>query len=453
MANIIHVGGTKGINQLKLNVFCQPKEPSKKDGIWIQSSKEVVPSKYITKKYFARFGNYLGKTGYSSIVFNNDDVFGTYTLYDDRFLWRPFVGNEEILFVGAEVYSKTGGSDEYTWHERSQLSTFSKSEHTFSKERVLSGGYTGSSPDYSTQATTNAFEVNGYFYLYSYFEVWRDDRKTSSEYVSRKYDRYGLVEESSKEADKFPSKYFAIGSVRGDVYAIYYDNFKDGTSGIVINNADLYKVTMNNFVPLFTKIDTIPTMPSTQRAITVCDGHFYFCTSNSLIKYNPQSKKKTTYKIPSGYSHIPSIAAVGAQIFITDMSLAKKKTYLFDTRTNTFTQITHSDEHAYALECLLCENEDRLLMFPARYVEDQSKEDRDESDMDVTAFDITKDSLSNKTVAIEDNPIYDTVFYETANGEVYLRGLFGNVWLYENDDYQEYPTYIGDGDTWRKVKN
>lgn len=453
MANIVHMGGGGSSEEVHMNIFCQPDEPSKKDGIWIQCPNSVIPLKYIVKKYFAQFGNFLGdkETKYRSVVFNSDNITDTYW-FEDRFLWRPFVGNTSIYFVGAEV--KIGRDNNYTWTESSQLNTFSKSGQTFTRTSILSGGYTGTNSLYGVEAGTNAFEVNGYFYIYSYYQSLRDGKPSSSSYVARKYDKTGLITSSTSSSDSFPHDYFAIGSVREEVYAIDYDSFNSSTTcGGVIDNARLYKVELNGFVPLFTYTDKIPSLPTTQRGITTYDSNFYFATKSALVEYDTVTKEKTTYSFANGYSYVPSIITVGSQIFVTDMSLSSKRTLLFDVHTKLFSQIPHSDSHSYAAECFLCQNDDRLLVFPGRYKEDDNKDNRDSADMQVTSFDITKDVLENNTVAIEDNPVYDAIFYESENGELYLRGLFGEVWLYENDDYQDYPTYVGNGKIWRKVKN
>lgn len=456
MATIVHSNGN--ISPIKLNVFCQSTEPYKKDGIWIQTPHDAIPLEYKVKKYFAQFGNFLGKTGYKSVVFNDDNIESTYTNYVDQFFWRPFVGTNSVLFVGVENYWKSGGnSNPETKKQRASITTFDKQKHSMSKTRVLNAGYEGSGASYSVEAGTNAFEVNGYFYFYAHAETFRDSSssgtiRTDWDAVAYKYDKTGLVETSKSTTDKFPCDYFAIGSIRGEVYAITYNSYRTKYPQ-TLTNASLYKVVLNGFVPLFTYHGTVPTIYTSQRTITMYGDSFYFATNNSLIKYNVATKESETYNYPSSYTGVPSVTIVGSQIFITNMSLSTKKTYLFDLETKLFKQIEHNDTHIYTDNCLMCESNNKMMIFPAKYVRDQDRNERDEADMDVTAFDITKDTLKNGTVAIEDNPIYDAKFYESTDGELYLRGLFGNVWLYENDDYQEYPTYIGNGTSWRKVKN
>lgn len=400
MSSIIHMGGGSG-DEMHLNIFCQPTEPAKKDGIWIQTKAERIPKKYVVRKNFVRLGNYAGKLGFQSVVANLDYRDNDETAYHDRFLWRPFVGNDFILLVGSqEHWGKNEGSNSYKDH--STVTKFVKSTHTGRGSTVVFGGYTGKDYSYSVEANLNAFELDGYFYVYGYYEQKRGDTVTEAAYKALRYDQTGASTESTEKSDKIPFDYFVIGSVQQQVYAIGYTSFKNTEEGDgkLLSNVSLYQMALNGFTPIFSSFDTIPSLFASQRAIAIYENCFYFATKTGLIEYNPATKERHTYFFPSTYSTVPTVHAARGKIFITDMTIIQNRTYLFTVQSKLFSQITHDDLHAYSPICYMLEDDNKLQIFPERYVEDGDPNLRDNEDMEVTAFDLTIDDLPDMTVAI-----------------------------------------------------
>lgn len=447
MANIVH--SSSGAQSIRVNIFCQSTEPHKKDGIWIETPKNVGIFDIETKKYFSQIGNFLGKTGYQSIVMNYDGYSSSsYYRFSDRFLWRPFVGETSIYFIGAEKYNN---NDSMSQTERTHLTTFNKTNQTLNKTQIFSLGEGNNNS--SEHAGTNAFEYNNHFYIYVYFHCTRSSGSVWKKgYLARCYDKKGnLIASSSEAEDSIPEDYFVIGTVRQELYALGAKTWISSDDPLVASKS-LYKVVLDGFTPTFTYSSAVPDVYASQRTTAIYDNCFYFAKNNSLIEYNTTTKATNTFSFPTTFPNVPTVCTVGGQIFITDMTESQKHTYLFDIESKNFTSLSHNDTHAYDNSCLMCVDGNRLLIFPVDY-KVKNKDNRDPADMDVTMFDVTKDVLKNHTVALEDNPLYDARLYTSTDNKLYLRGLFGNVWLYENDDYQEYPTYIGDGTSWRKVKN
>lgn len=69
----------------------------------------------------------------------------------------------------------------------------------------------------------------------------------------------------------------------------------------------------------------------------------------------------------------------------------------------------------------------------------------------VDVFNFTSEALSAGTLAILDGVQYNTKLVTTAAIN-FLRMTFRDVWWYDTG-FQEYPTYIGDGTSWTKIKN
>lgn len=250
-----------------------------------------------------------------------------------------------------------------------------------------------------------------------------------------------------------------IGTLHQEIYAIQVDTFSLSSSSDVENrmfltDASLYKIVLDDLKPLFTYTGQLLKVYASQRTITTLDDSFYCATYDFLMQYNMRTKESKEFPyLDGGYNNIPSITAVGGQIFITDMSLTTKRTYLFDVDTTLMTRIPHEDHREYTKNCFLCECEDKLLIVPANYVNDDNKDNRKPEEMNITAFQINRRPLQEKTVAITNQPVLDTVFYESSDPEFYLRGLFQDVWLYKNGSYQAYPTYVGDGTEWKATMN
>lgn len=449
MANIVRTGGGE---PLKLNIYCQPDEPERKDGIWIQSPNKVSSYKIDLRKYFAQVGNFLGKTGYQStrLALHGDNDNDKFHRYYGRYLWRPIVGNGHIFFVNAQRYYHV------TWPtngEHTYLDKFNKENKAFSYELIFQPdeGNSGSKANNVWSGNTNFFEFDDYMYIYCRF-YWYDSYsgKRLESYLVNKYDKKGvLLSSSDTKTDQLPFDIFVLGTVRQEIYALKAATWVK-TIAPLISATELYKVTLNGLTPTVTYYDTIPSVYASQRTTAIYDSYLYFVTKTQLIKYNTATKESETYTLPFTYSIAPTIYTVGGQIFICCMSLVEKQTYLFDIDSKLFSRLPHDDTHSYYHASLMCADKGKLLIFPPRYVNESSEVS---SDLDVTQFDITKDILKNGTVALEDNPIYDAKLYESIDKKLYIRGLFGDVWLYEDGDYQDYPTYVGNGVSWRKVKN
>lgn len=439
MANIVH-SNSSGKKRLKLNVFCRPTEPESKDGIWIQSPESVSMLAFKTSKYFAQVGRFMGATGYKSIIMNQGH---TSSNYYRVFCWRPLIGNNCVMFSGAELYANSRDTvGLYT-----TLTFYDINKHTFSKKNIFSES-SGTSTSHES-CGFNVFEYNDHFYAYCNFQslTSSDSLRTRSSLVI-KYDKNGNeIERSTDYSNAIPFNYFIIGTVRQEVYALSGARIWSIPSDY--KSTTLYKVALNGFTPQFSQVATIPEVNVSQRCIAISGNCLYFARATELLEYNTITKTIKTFPYPTPYTSEPQICVAGNQILITIMSLIEKRTFLFNIESKSFQQLAHDDPHQYSF-CSMYANLDQVLIFPGAYY---SEESSNADDMNITAFDLTKTVLENKTVAIEDSPTYDAILCSDPEDDVYLRGFFGNVWLYNQNEYQEYPTYIGDGESWRRVKN
>lgn len=195
MSSIIHMGGGGNGGKVEWNIFCQPTEPENKNGIWIKTGEEIIPEHFIMDQYFSQCGNFLGDVGNLSEVLNEDEISRDMYFYSDRFLWRPFVGTNIIYFVGAERARMTSGDTEGRDRERTNITPFYKKDFSVGKPTKTNYGYKGGSVRYTVKAGTNAFELNGSFYFYTYAETFYNNSDTPySSYCDYMVKRYKKME-------------------------------------------------------------------------------------------------------------------------------------------------------------------------------------------------------------------------------------------------------------------
>ena len=68
-------------------------------------------------------------------------------------------------------------------------------------------------------------------------------------------------------------------------------------------------------------------------------------------------------------------------------------------------------------------------------------------------YHISTEQMADNTLAILDYPNRYSTKIITNSPADYIRLYFGDVWIYRNGKMQRYPTFVGDGTRWSKIKN
>ncbi|WP_195983948.1 hypothetical protein [Clostridium sp. D33t1_170424_F3] len=449
MANIIRTGG----NSASVNVFCQPEEPHVKDGIWLQMPERPASFKCNMRKHFSFLGQFLGPTGYKSCLMGSETYGDTYLHYP-TFLWRPFVGDNSIFFVTNEQEFDDVSQDSQRYYHIVYLYKFNMQTKKFEKQTLFNEHYSASSNYiWHCYAGANAFEYNDSFYIFAHFEYYKkkdgEIKDSDTICLAKKLDKSGNeLDSSTSTTTKIPKDKFIIGCVKNTLYALEAVTWT--SSSYVVSATELYKVSLDGFKTTFTKVATLPSVYASQNFISIVDDNIYFASNKTLIKYNTLTNTSTSITAPASFS---VICNVEDNIFMTDISNQTKSTFLFNVNTEIFTPVVHEDSHSYFRYSMACIDKEQLLIFPPLYNRKNTSIAADENDLNVTAFELKNSPLPENTVAIEDKINYDAILYSSLDKSLNLRSWFDHVWFYKDGKYQTYPTYIGDGTQWVKIRN
>ena len=370
-----------------LNIFAQPNEPNKKDGIWIKT-----PEKYKYEK--VRFVDDFGLTSsqYKKLAdlpsdFNTGSAvaIGTdiYLVGDRRYIYKYNAINNEytkltdipsnceainVTKVGTNIYLLGGFSPYYDYKYDTLTDTYTK----LSISQLIFYGAT-------VAVGTDIYLFGGRHYVNGY----------EQHDYSYKYDT--LTDTYTKLSDMPHSFYDGTAVAVGtDIYL--FGGAQDFTSDASKNN---YKY--DTLTDTYTKLSDIP--------YVLCNGAAVAVGTD-------------IYLLGGGTG--PNVENLSGEQY--------KYNYKYDTLTDTYTKLSNIPHRFYKGAAVVIDT--NIYLFGG-------------SDYETDAYIYLNINTTNKTIVIE---ISGYLFKVLLNKKVEI--YFSGAKIYDNGTLQDYQTYYGDGEQW-----
>jgi len=218
-------------------------------------------------------------------------------------------------------------------------------------------------------------------------------------------------------------------------------NFNGGCVGTI--GTDLYlfgpgknTYKYNTLTDTYTKLKDIPYNFTNECLVVIGTDIYLFFNDTSTkycYKYNTTNNTYTKLKnIPFNF-WLGSVANIKEYIYM----ISSYDNYIYNITTNTYTKME------YFPRCVI--DADINIIGTSMYVLGDIYND---CAFKYTPFDsIEVDEYKEDTIYIASGKNYIAKLIGTS------KMAFNDIWLYKNNKLQEYPTYVGNGTSWTKIKN
>lgn len=384
----------------KPNIFVQTTEPSKKDGIWLQTDKEF-------DKIYCDEQVVANESWYPNGTFSN--------LSADRY-------NMAAVAVGTDVYI-FGGSVSYTNYEKYNVTT--------GETTVL-----GTMPYSIASSSSKAVYLDGNIYITSGTDIFLK-YNISSDTFTRLTNPPFIISSTRN---------YCLAAADGNLYVFGYYNSSNST---VYRDAYRYNVDNDTYTSIAAGSRMITSSDGPGAAVTIGNNIYIFCNSYAT-KYDVDNDTYTALaNIPFSTSNGPQFAiAYGTNIYLFGDANNDngKLAYKYNTLTDTWTQLTSNSYMFYQGSVVQVENKVLLI---GGY----------NSKKTVKGMQLVSKTYDNNSVVISQGRIYN-VGYGTKLVDMDLFETqpiygFADAWFYTTENGLDYtiPTYYGDGTQWIKFKN
>lgn len=393
----------------KLNVYTQMTEPSKKEGIWIQTDNtyENVEMTSILKQ------------GYYPIKFGN---FSTLDFYD------------ATQVVGTNIYMIAGPATGTVSGNIKTLYSYDTLLDIYTKKANLTV-----SRDYIRIAN-----VRTDIYLFG------ADIKVGSDYQSIGIYKYDTLNNTYTKLANAPIELGTSGKLVYEAIGVGTDVY---LFGLGTTKKETYKY--DTLTGEFTQLQKMPGS-YTYNPSTICvidDDVYLFGAGNTTggkvnYKYNISTNTFTT--LASGPIAEQIVVMVGEYIYLfsTDTTYAHR-VYQYSPIDNEFTRLT---DIVFMLSfyglSVYTGIKNYLYAFHVQMTNNASTSGNVFVDFKYAPINnLTIDTYKENTIYIATGETNTAKLLETSEIN------FDDVWLYKDSALQEYPTYIGNGTSWEKIKN
>lgn len=385
---------------VKPNIFCQSTEPSKKDGIWLQTDKEF-------NKIYCDEQVVANESWYPNGTFSN--------LSADRY-------NMAAVAVGTDVYI-FGGSVSSTVYEKYNVTT--------GETTVL-----GTMPYSIASSSSKAVYLDGNIYITSGRDTFLKYNISSDTFT--KLTNPPFITSSIRN--------YCLAAANGNLYVFGYYNSSNST---VYRNAYRYNIASDTYTSITTGSRMVTSSDGPGAAVTIGNNIYIFC-DNYATKYDVDNDTYTALaNIPFSTSYGPQFAiAYGTNIYLFGDANNDngKLAYKYNTLTDTWTQLT-SNSYMFCQGSVV-QVENKVLLIGGY-----------NSKKTVKGMQLVSKIYDNNSVVISQGRIYN-VGYGTKLVDMELFETqpiygFADAWFYTTENGLDYtiPTYYGDGTQWIKFKN
>lgn len=413
-------GGGGGV---KLNLFAQPDEPPEKEGLWVQTPEKHAVKQITTRdETFAISGEWdnisfsdgLGRAEFSKSYY----VFGTkaFILYQD--INPDPDGFHAVVFdsvtkTSTIVHTFNGNSIECT----KVMYKMMDGESSVLEMRYIEDAYSG----YYIQRATFNFDTN--------------------EFVVT--DNSSLFNENPFSYSQYCATAFAGTDSDGFTYWIYnkYPQSENGEDGFGVAKVDF----VTNTRSLISTFSNSPSITSTGGDPSpgfifdkiICmrlgtsrtdntKGHFY--------RIDTTTHAVTDLGLHDGYGGRDIVCATSGKVFFP---FSERRLSIYDIATNTWANTPSASTGVDGR--IFIGFPDKVCALSAGFGSGSN------------TYHIISETLQSNVLAITNGRSYRTKIITTTNINA-IPFWFANVWWYDTD-FREYPTYIGDGTQWNKIKN
>lgn len=414
--------------QIPLNLFVQPDEPVTKEGVWIQTPEKNSIKNIISKDSFVLGGSLRSP--------NTIPAESTFTFFH--------------IYYGGKIYFLKADVNSY----RITFSVLAFDLSTYTMSTLANTFQTADGTEYSPGCSTvMSAVINGVPTFYVLYRL-------STSYYTAKI-LVDVENQSISQDDVSNIADFTIYNSRfigRDGIYCYLASFT--SSGSYVYTLDIYQY--NTVTETLTLLKTF--------SISTSETHVYYNATvyNNKLYYNLTASTGTIsgfnygpyeYDIDSGSTashfvylsgaYIPSytlgkqIRNLGYQnklIYFTTpantSTLSNMQLCLFDLDTDTFSLVPLQSAFEYTISELIGSS-----LFAGVISSTYSSD----------IYDFESETLSENTLAVLNGSLYKCTLVKTTLIN-YLRTLFADIWWYDTN-FEEYPTYIGDGSAWNKIKN
>ena len=407
-----------GGGSLPLNLHVQPDEPAIKEGLWIQAPAKETVKRVINKSSFV-IGGTFADSGVPFAAKSDEGWFyvkrGKYIYYLDYFCangdssgYLAFYIDRYDITTKTKISAKLFETSYGTGLSKNLCYFYIKDDATlvfYLSYQYGNGNYPGvcgtlNLNDFSTVTTTAPSTGLPLSSLNSTM-IYLGEDDTSVYFLYRYYN--GSCYLISLDAI---AKATGTGSALKQLYSSSDQLTNAGVWGILVEGIVYYALqssTVLHMLNISDLTETTVTMPTT-----------VFVNSEYL-----------RWAIYQNSLYIPANA---------------NTILVFDTITKTFSQITVSNPPVTQELFVLFEDADNKRLLCAFVAGSK-----------LFYYNFESESLPENTLAVLDGAKYNVKLITSATMN-FLRAVFNDAWWY-SDNFNEYPTYIGDGSQWNKIKN
>lgn len=408
----------------KLNVFAQPDEPATKDGLWIASPEKHSIGQITTKDSFIQGGTI--RSTYDITNLNPLSITSGY-LVDDHYLYYMRVENSTGTSIALQIYRY-----DFTTHTTAVkriYNYFDATNHVFNQIRYSFIYRFNGLINFiiSTNYNSGWYGVKGSFDPATFDTLDHIDTQSESNTSVGQY--LASYPALAKNNDYCILCYYVVYSPSNDVEIIKFD-YQTNTDSVIVQKekstsyahvlalGGIYDNVLYYYADLF----------STSGPFSV----------SSLSRYDlVNSCSLSDIQIPSTLSSLHASAGKYHILSFQNKLIIPFVNPFVVLDLSTLTEQTYAKNIYYLRPCFIYQN---MFLF---YVEcDPSR---------YTILDFVSETLDPNQLAVLNGRDYSYKIISTAKMN-YLRAVLNNAWWYDTD-FREYPTYIGDGTSWTKIKN
>lgn len=381
------------------NIFCQLEEPTIKDGIWLQTNKQL------------------------ECVETDDSIIENESWYEDgTFRSIPFDFAEGSAVVYKDDIYLFGGS---------------RAKTTAYKYNTLSNNYTKLNDIPFEFTSGSAVVVDNNIYIFGSYK--RGDAS-----LSKKAFRYDILSDTYTPIAEIPYSFWGG-------YAVAYENFVYLFGG---GSSAYYNYRYNVNTDVYERMSDIPSSYSGGflggGAVLVGQDIFLFGTSynskNYSMKYSVLTDSYTSISSFYGDSG-HAVISYGTQIYIFGGASHQSYCCKYDIITDSYTKLTDIPSYFYLGSALLVDN--KVLLFGG--TSNLKK---------VQGLQLSFKEYKNNSVVISQGRFYKVGYGIELfnNSEQFInqpKYAFADAWFYTTEDglITDIPTYYGNGTEWVKFKN
>lgn len=385
--------------KVKPNIFVQDTEPTIKDGIWLQTDKQL------------------------ECIETDDSIIENESWYEDgTFRSIPFDFAEGSAVVYKDDIYLFGGS---------------RAKTTAYKYNTLSNNYTKLNDIPFEFTSGSAVVVDNNIYIFGSYK--RGDAS-----LSKKAFRYDILSDTYTPIAEIPYSFWGG-------YAVAYENFVYLFGG---GSSAYYNYRYNVNTDVYERMSDIPSSYSGGflggGAVLVGQDIFLFGTSynskNYSMKYSVLTDSYTSISSFYGDSG-HAVISYGTQIYIFGGASHQSYCCKYDIITDSYTKLTDIPSYFYVGSALLVDN--KVLLFGG--TSNLKK---------VQGLQLSFKEYKNNSVVISQGRFYKVGYGIELfnNSEQFInqpKYAFADAWFYTTEDglITDIPTYYGNGTEWVKFKN